>query len=199
MENPAKDIYKVFNLIDCVHSPDVQKAAIEKYFLQDAGFKYPVFQVEAGSKSRDKVLKLYQWLHIISPKTKGVVTHVTYDKAQDILLLDVTQHLSLRYLPMWPSTSRMLTRLTLKKQSGLHYIAYQEDLMHPDDVAGLLLPPLKMIVSLALIWMGTLISILSMSNQRLGIFVARKGPEDDPKAHRRRKRANKNGGAGTSC
>jgi hypothetical protein len=60
MENPAKDIYKVFNLIDCVHSPDVQKAAVEKYFLQDAGFKYPVFQVEAGSKSRDKVLKLYQ-------------------------------------------------------------------------------------------------------------------------------------------
>ena len=26
----------------------------------------------------------------------------------------------------------MFTRLTLKKQSGLHYIAYQEDLMHPD-------------------------------------------------------------------
>lgn len=60
MENPVKDIYKVFNLIDCVHSPDVQKAAIEKYFLQDAGFKYPVFQVEAGPRSREKVLKLYQ-------------------------------------------------------------------------------------------------------------------------------------------
>ena len=97
MENPPKEIYKVFDLIDCVHSPDVQKAAIEKYFLQDAGFKYPVFQVEAGPRSRDKVLKLYQyalrsspsygkeclignahsrWLHIISPRTKGVVTHV---------------------------------------------------------------------------------------------------------------------------
>jgi hypothetical protein len=94
MEHPAKDIYKIFNLIDCVHSPELQKATIEKYFLPDAGFKYPVFQVERGPGSRDRILKLYQcarlqmssrypesepmdrWLHIVSPRTKGVITHV---------------------------------------------------------------------------------------------------------------------------
>jgi len=26
----------------------------------------------------------------------------------------------------------MLTRLTLKKHGGMHYVALQEDLMHPD-------------------------------------------------------------------
>ena len=64
MEHPAKDIYKIFNLIDCVHSPELQKATIEKYFLPDAGFKYPVFQVERGPGSRDRILKLYQYARV---------------------------------------------------------------------------------------------------------------------------------------
>ncbi|KAJ3530422.1 hypothetical protein NMY22_g8579 [Coprinellus aureogranulatus] len=193
MENPVKEIPKVFDLIDCVHSPSIQKAAIEKYFLPDAGFKYPVFQVEAGENSRDRIVKLYQWLHIISPRTKGAVTHVVYDKARNVLLLDVTQQLHLLYLPTLTSTSKMLTRLTLKRQSGLHYIAYQEDLMHPDDVAGLLLPPLKTLISVVLIWIGVGLSLFSTLVQRLGFPPPPTGPEDDLKARRKRRRANKNG------
>ncbi|KAJ2925307.1 hypothetical protein H1R20_g11733, partial [Candolleomyces eurysporus] len=212
MENPAKDIHKIFNLIDCAHSPELQKAAIEKYFLPDAGLKYPVFQVERGPGGRDRILKLYQyagfqlsthdplsesrvrWLHIVSPKTKGVITHVVYDKSSHALLLDVTQHLDLIYLPFWKSTSRMLTRLSLEKHGGLQYIAFQEDFMHPDDLAGLLLPPMKTVLQ-TLLWMVAIfLTVLAMVAQFLGIFAVRKRREDDIKGRRReRRRKNKNG------
>ncbi|KAF6751730.1 hypothetical protein DFP72DRAFT_816177 [Ephemerocybe angulata] len=193
MENPPKDIYKVFNLIDSIRSPELQKAAIEKYFLPDAGFKYPVFQVEEGPNSRDRILKLYQWLHIVSPKTRGVITHVVYDKIQNVILLDVTQHLNLVYMPFWSSTSRMLTRITLKRQGGLHYIAAQEDLMHPDDVAGLLLPPFKTLIRAALLWSAIILSLLSVIAQWMGIFAIRKGKEEELKARRKRSKKSKNG------
>jgi len=60
MENPAQDIYKAFHLIDSVPSAELQKVAVERFFLADAGFKNPFFQIPGGPGSRDRILKLYQ-------------------------------------------------------------------------------------------------------------------------------------------
>ncbi|EAU84050.2 hypothetical protein CC1G_06912 [Coprinopsis cinerea okayama7 len=194
MENPPQDIHKVFDLVDSVYSPDLQKAAIEKFFLPEAGFRYPVYAIEPGPGSRDKILGVYQWLHIISPRTRGVIHHVCYDKGKDMLYLDVTQHLHLLYLPFMASKSRMVTRLTLKKQSGLHYIAMQEDFMQPDDIAGLLFPPIKRAVHFVLVLMAVLLCYLAKIAQYMGFFPVSMKSEGDLKTKRKdRKRGRKNG------
>ncbi|TFK29568.1 hypothetical protein FA15DRAFT_700153 [Coprinopsis marcescibilis] len=193
MENPSQDIHAVFDLIDNPHPPEIQRAAIEKYFLPEAGFRYPVYAIEQGPNSRAKVLAVYRWLHFISTRTKGSITHVMYDKSRDVLMLDVTQHLQLRYMPFNPSKSRMITRLTLKKHGGLHYIALQEDFMHPDAAAGLLFPPLKSAVHYALVLMGLLLSKLMILVGMMNFMMGRVEKDKEMiKAKRRERRRRKN-------
>ncbi|KAJ2914956.1 hypothetical protein MD484_g5443, partial [Candolleomyces efflorescens] len=135
-----------------------------------------------------------RWLHIVSPRTKGVITHVVYDKSSNALLLDVTQHLDLIYLPFCKSTSRMLSRLSLERHGGLQYIALQEDFMHPDDLASLLFPPVKKALRTLLWMMAIFLSVLTIVAQFFGVFSVRKRKEEESKGRRRdRRRKNRNG------
>jgi hypothetical protein len=45
-----------------------------------------------------------------------------------------------------PNVSSLLTRIHLRRENELHYIASQEDFYHPDDFTSLLMPPLTPVV-----------------------------------------------------
>lgn len=60
MQDPVREIPEVVTILTAAASPDIQKAAVEKYFTSDAGFSHPVCAVKRGPNSRDSVLGIYQ-------------------------------------------------------------------------------------------------------------------------------------------
>jgi hypothetical protein len=60
MEDPVSEISNVVNELCTATSPDIQRAAMEKYFTTDAGFKHPLCYVPRGRNSRDDILRIYQ-------------------------------------------------------------------------------------------------------------------------------------------
>lgn len=68
MENPAKEITSVVQQLTAAESPDVQKAAFEKYMAPDVSFHHPVCAVESGPNSREELLGIYQYM-VFSPLT----------------------------------------------------------------------------------------------------------------------------------
>ena len=60
MNDPAKEIVFVVSQLTATDSPDVQKAALERYMTPDVGFRHPVCYVKPGPNSRDQMLGIYQ-------------------------------------------------------------------------------------------------------------------------------------------
>jgi len=62
MEDPAREITSVVYQLTATDSPDVQKAAVERYMTSDVGFQHPVCSVKPGPNSREAVLGIYQYV-----------------------------------------------------------------------------------------------------------------------------------------
>lgn len=60
MQSPSVEINAVIKLISSSATPDIQKAAIYKYFTADVGYRHPLCAVEPAPKSREEVLGVYQ-------------------------------------------------------------------------------------------------------------------------------------------
>jgi hypothetical protein len=60
MQDPASEIAQVVTILTTTVSPDIQKAAVEKFFSSDAGFSHPICAVKRGPNSRDTLLGIYQ-------------------------------------------------------------------------------------------------------------------------------------------
>ncbi|KAK0209036.1 hypothetical protein DFS33DRAFT_1242386, partial [Desarmillaria ectypa] len=150
MQHPAHEISSVVSLIMSAVAPEIQQAGIQRYFTPDAGFRHPLCAVSPGPGSRERVLGIYQWHRVMSPKVELDVKSVVFDKEQGILILEVMQSFHIRLSPFKPAPSRLVVRLTLKEVDKLYYIAFQEDFYHPDDLMTLVVPPLAPLVRLAL-------------------------------------------------
>ncbi|PBL00218.1 hypothetical protein ARMGADRAFT_368641 [Armillaria gallica] len=132
MQRPAHEISAVVSLITTAVTPEIQQAGIQRYFTPDAGFRHPLCAVSPGPGSRERVLGIYQWYRVMSPKLEPEVKSVVYDKEQGILILEVVQSFHFRLSPFKPAPSRLVVRLTLKEVDRLYYIAFEEDFYHPD-------------------------------------------------------------------
>jgi hypothetical protein len=62
MQDPAREISAVLSSITSSSSPDIQRAAVTRYFTEDAGFRNPFFFVKPGPLSREEVLGVYQYV-----------------------------------------------------------------------------------------------------------------------------------------
>ncbi|KAH9989289.1 hypothetical protein BJV77DRAFT_948673 [Russula vinacea] len=169
MENPQVDIERVVKILVKAASPDIQQAAIRKYFTSNAGFRHPMYSVMPAHNSREGIIAIYQWYRILSGNIELSVDNIStltplspciapkanrastaYDAEKSILFLDMTQEFHVRCSPFSPPRTRLLTRLTLHKEGGRYYISYQEDFFHPDEFIGLIVPPLSKPVGLLL-------------------------------------------------
>ena len=61
MENPEKEIAFVVQQLTA-ESPDIQKAAFEKYIAPNVSFLHPVCAVASGPNSREELLGIYQYM-----------------------------------------------------------------------------------------------------------------------------------------
>ncbi|KAG7452038.1 uncharacterized protein BT62DRAFT_881857 [Guyanagaster necrorhizus] len=169
MEHPADEISSVVSLITTAVAPEIQQDGIQRYFTPDAGFRHPLCAVRPGPGSRERILGLYQWYRVMSPKIDLDVKSIVYDKPQGILILDVVQSFHIRLSPFKPAPSRLVVRLTLKEVDRLYYIAFQEDFYHPDDLMSLVVPPLAPLVRLALGAVGAMSNMCATVAHVLGI------------------------------
>ncbi|KAJ6558192.1 hypothetical protein B0H19DRAFT_946469 [Mycena capillaripes] len=171
MQNPSNEVGAVVSLLTAAAAPDIQKLAFLKYLTPDAGFRHPLCNVVPGPGSRDRLLGIYQWYRIMSPRIDLTVKSVIHDPANNVLLLDVVQFFHLRFSPFAPAPSRLLVRLTLREEKGLHYIAFQEDFYHPDDFMSLLIPPLAPVIRTGLSVTATASDIYAKIGQFLGFWT----------------------------
>ncbi|KAI0288966.1 hypothetical protein BC826DRAFT_915020 [Russula brevipes] len=151
MENPTEEIERVVQLLTRAASPDIQEAAIRKYFARDASFRHPMCSVASAPNSREGILGIFQWYNIMSTyidisvdtiSTSTPSTLNPYDPRNSILFLDMSQVFRIKCSPFSPARTRLLTRLKLRQEGRHHYIASQEDFFHPDDFFAAMIPPL---------------------------------------------------------
>ncbi|KAF8495883.1 hypothetical protein F5888DRAFT_505098 [Russula emetica] len=150
MEHPEVEIERVVQMLVRPASPDVQQAAVRKYFTSNAGFRHPMYSVKPATNSRDGILGIFQWYHVLSRYIELYVDNISYDVEKSILFLDMAQVFHIRCSPFPPARTRLLTRLTLHKEGARYYIAYQEEFFHPDDFFAMIVPPLFKPVNLIL-------------------------------------------------
>ncbi|KAI0631502.1 hypothetical protein C8Q77DRAFT_1127228 [Trametes polyzona] len=149
MENPATEIVNVTTLVTAAINPEIQKAAVLKYYAPDASFRHPLCAVPSGPNSRASILSILRWYRIMSPVLSVRATSVTYDEAKHEVFLDVTQTFHIRWSPLKPAPARLLVHLTLRPEPSptdpsktVYVIAAHEDFYHPDDLAALIVPPI---------------------------------------------------------
>jgi hypothetical protein len=59
MEDPVSDIQRVVRqLVDT--APGVQRDAVYRYYVDNAGFRHPLSYINPGNYSRTSILGLYQ-------------------------------------------------------------------------------------------------------------------------------------------
>lgn len=67
MDDPIQDISPVVRAL-CQGTPNEQKEALERYFTEDAAFYHPFCRVDHAPGSRKKLLAIFRWYKIMSPK-----------------------------------------------------------------------------------------------------------------------------------
>lgn len=127
MEDPVAEIESVVLNVTATQSPDIQQAAFQRYMSQDMGFRHPVCSIHPGPSSRNKVLGVYQWYRVLSPRIDIRIDSVVFDEARRLLYVEGVQWFKLIFLPVKPVPARLIIRLTLRKENNLFYIAFQED------------------------------------------------------------------------
>ncbi|KAJ4490634.1 hypothetical protein J3R30DRAFT_3278320 [Lentinula aciculospora] len=173
MQDPKREITSVALLLTTADTPDIQKAAFQKYVTRDVGFKHPLCYVPPSRDSRETLLGIYQWYRILSPKVIGKIHSVgkiVYDEQNHALLLDMSQKFHIRLSPFKPAWSRLLVRLTLTETNGLYYISFQEDFYHADDFARLLVPMLAPAILFAQASISVASNIYTSIAQTLGFW-----------------------------
>ncbi|KAH9475349.1 hypothetical protein JR316_0012460 [Psilocybe cubensis] len=161
MQRPSVEIQAVIKMAHSSASPDIQKAAINKYFTSDAGLRHPLYNVKPGFLSREGVLGIYQWERALAPKIDVDIrdTFKVFDRLRGMVYVDLSLLLHVRLSPFKPVPFRTMSRYTLRMIDGLHYICMQEDFAHPDDMAALILPPFTPMIK-SLLSLNTMVSIV---------------------------------------
>ncbi|OBZ72901.1 hypothetical protein A0H81_06866 [Grifola frondosa] len=146
MDDPAGEIEKVAVLLMAAVNPEIQKAAVLKYYTPDVSFRHPFCTVPSAPNSREALLAILQWYRVLSPKLVVHMRSATFDRDTNDLYLDAEQDFHIRWSPFRAAPSRFLIHLKLRptqepsEGTTLYQIASQEDFYHPEDLAALLMP-----------------------------------------------------------
>jgi len=115
-------------------------------------------------------LEFFQWYRTAASRIDMEINDVVYDRLHNMVYLDISQLAHFRFSLFAPRPARVMSRLTLRKEGALHYVAFQEDFFHPDEVATFLLPPCAYVVR-AMLWVGTWTATLwTKSAQAFGVW-----------------------------
>ncbi|ORY90637.1 hypothetical protein BCR35DRAFT_274577 [Leucosporidium creatinivorum] len=153
MEDPQFDIRNVVRSITEPREADQLLANVDRYFTSDAVIVHPMLNSPSAS-GRAGVKAAYKMLRVLTIGNKVDFHVVALDRIVNkknvehtTALLDITEHLQLRFLPLPTSYNpwfhiRFLVRVDLIKcEDGLWRITKQEDNLPTDfGSTGLALP-----------------------------------------------------------
>ncbi|KAH9942800.1 hypothetical protein B0H21DRAFT_823926 [Amylocystis lapponica] len=167
MEDPVREIDQVVLLITAAVNPEIQNAAVARYYAPDAAFRHPSAP-STPAPAPAAVLAVLHWYRVLSPHIAISVRRVTYNPDTRELFLDILQTFHIRWSPLQPSppgTSPVSLPHPLTPHQPPHpphpppgprlhpprlLIAEHEDFYHPDDFIALLVPPLVPLVRASL-------------------------------------------------
>jgi hypothetical protein len=115
--------------------------------------------------------------------------NLVYHKPSNTLYITASQKFHIRFSPFQVADAKYVSlkhlefpvycltlfisltvRITLRELEGKHYIAFQEDFYHTDELLQLLVPPLVPVARLALAGAGWISSFQATVSQVLGVW-----------------------------
>ncbi|KAL1305139.1 hypothetical protein AAFC00_002064 [Neodothiora populina] len=159
MEDPVREIPSVISQLVST-PPQEQASAIEKYFTPNAQFTHPFCRTGSYSNSRYLISRIYRWYKIMSPRISARVTSVSFDEANGVLYVGMTQVFAIWAVPTHRSEVSLVTVLHLERLparskeeevrlgGGKWLITSQNDLYQTDQFVKFILPWFWMLVPL---------------------------------------------------
>jgi len=138
----------------CSTPPSVQAATVEKYFTPSAQFNHPFCRTINTPNARWQVARIYRWYKILSPRISAKVHSVSFDNANNILYVSLTQVFAIWALPTHRADVSLVTVLHLVQEieeetgKGKWYIQSQNDLYQTDQFIRFVVPWLAWTVTL---------------------------------------------------
>ncbi|RDX40647.1 hypothetical protein OH76DRAFT_311169 [Lentinus brumalis] len=156
MEDPAREMAEVARLVTGATDPEVQDAAVLKYYAPDMAFRHPLCAVSPAPDSRADLLAILAWYRILSPVLVDIDA-VSYDAERRTAYVEVTQVFCVRWSPFRRAPAKLLIRFKLRPAPSpadpsktVYLIAEHEDFYHHEDLAAMFVPPLVPLVRLGL-------------------------------------------------
>lgn len=123
------EIPHVISLL-CETSPSTQEAAVQKYFTPSASFTHPFCRTGSSASSRYLITRVYRWYKILSPRVSARVHSVSFDTANNVLYVGITQVFAIWAIPTHRSEVSLVTVLHLTRQQ------FPPSVEYPNNGAG---------------------------------------------------------------
>ncbi|TFK82905.1 hypothetical protein K466DRAFT_499445 [Polyporus arcularius HHB13444] len=156
MEDPAREMAEVARLVTGATDPEVQDAAVLKYYAPDMAFRHPLCAVSPAPDSRADLLAILAWYRILSPVLVDIDA-VSYDAERRTAYVEATRVFCVRWSPFTRAPAKLLIRFKLRPTPSpadpsktVYLIAEHEDFYHHEDVAAMFVPPLAPLVRFGL-------------------------------------------------
>ncbi|EIW78037.1 hypothetical protein CONPUDRAFT_167999 [Coniophora puteana RWD-64-598 SS2] len=150
MQDPAKEVSHVIELLSTSRSPYITRQTVEKFYTEDASFRHPFVAVESSATSRERLIGIFDWYCTIAETSSSKFHSCTFDEHNQLVYVDVSQTVSIHYSPFSPTSCRTVIRMNLQKRDGKFRIKDQEDFFHPSDALASIVPPLAPLVHILL-------------------------------------------------
>lgn len=91
MDDPAREAGRVIWEVAGASSPDKQIAAVKKYFLEDASFTYPIFDIPRRPGSRNLIIGTYLFYRNVVRSVRYDIKSVAFDELHGKLYVELVQ------------------------------------------------------------------------------------------------------------
>ncbi|KAF2659313.1 hypothetical protein K491DRAFT_712831 [Lophiostoma macrostomum CBS 122681] len=89
MDNPALDIAHVIVRLLDPPTPASQIRTIQKYFSADASFAHPLCYIESTPDSRDRIIRVYNFLHLVAPTCAAKIRRQSFHDTKGKMSLEI--------------------------------------------------------------------------------------------------------------
>jgi len=148
MEDPVSEITSVIKGLTET-SPTHQQQIVQTYFTPQASFTHPFCRTGTSPYSRYLISRIYLWYKVLSPKIALTVHSTSFDEANNILYVGITQDFRIWAIPFHRAEVSLVTVLHLeyietfekdKGTTGKWYISSQNDLYQTDQFVKFVAP-----------------------------------------------------------
>lgn len=87
MDNLNNDITHVISYLLNPLTPDGLTNTIKKYYCHNASLAHPLFWIEQATDSRERIIRSYSFLHILSPMNQTKIRRQSFNDVKGKMVL----------------------------------------------------------------------------------------------------------------